>query len=93
MDAARDACPEPGQTAATGTPRRIRNTFAPDCENEYFTPTTLFYLCKYGFPFKELPEEAKEMVLEFIEEYDKTCTRTGDKVEFPPFPTGPGIIY
>ena len=80
-----------GRTAATGTSGRIKNTFAPRCRNGYFTPATLFSLCKYGFPFEELPEEAREMVLEYSKEYAKRCTRAGDKVHFPPLPMGPGI--
>ncbi|RNJ78543.1 MAG: hypothetical protein EB830_00060 [Nitrosopumilus sp. H13] len=74
------------------TSKRIKNTFVSDCNNEYFVPATLHSLCRYGFPFDEIPEEAKKMVLEFSEEYYKRCTKPGDKVEMPPFPTGPGII-
>ncbi|RNJ79433.1 MAG: hypothetical protein D9C04_04775 [Nitrosopumilus sp. B06] len=80
------------QTAATTTSRRIKNTFAPACNNEYFTPGTLFSLCKYGFPFEKLPEEGKKMVREYAKEYDKKCTRTGDKMTFPPPPSGPNVI-
>ncbi|RNJ76328.1 MAG: hypothetical protein EB828_03075 [Nitrosopumilus sp. D6] len=80
------------QTAATSTSKQIKNTFAPNCDNEYFVPATLFSLCKYGFPFEKLPEEGKKMVLEFSEEYSKTCTRAGDKVTFPPPPSGPDVI-
>ncbi|RNJ80632.1 MAG: hypothetical protein D9C04_00635 [Nitrosopumilus sp. B06] len=81
-----------GQTEATTTSRRIKNTFAPACNNEYFVPATLFSLCKYGFPFEKLPEEGKKMVLEYSREYAKRCTRPGDKVEFPPLTPDPDII-
>ena len=80
-----------GQAAPASTSRRIKNTFAPSCENEYFDPGALFHLCKYGFPFEDLPAEAKEMVLEYADEYAKRCIRDGDKADLPPFPTGPGV--
>ncbi|RNJ79837.1 MAG: hypothetical protein D9C04_03495 [Nitrosopumilus sp. B06] len=63
--------------------KRIKNTFVPNCDNEYFVPATLFSLCKYGFPFEELPEEAKKMLLEYEEEYYKRCTKPGEKAKFP----------
>ena len=81
-----------GQTARASTSRRIKNTFAPNCRNEYFTPVTLHSLCRWGFPFEKLPEEAKEMVMEYCKEYDKTCTKTGGKVKFPPFTPSPDAI-
>ncbi|RNJ77781.1 MAG: hypothetical protein EB829_06150, partial [Nitrosopumilus sp. H8] len=68
---------------ATSTSKRIKNTFAPDCDNEYFVPATLFSLCKYGFPFEKLPKEAKKMVEEYSDEYYKRCTKTGEKTKFP----------
>ena len=74
------------QTASTSTSKRIKNTFSPNCRNEYFTPVTLFAECKYGFPFEKLPEEGKKMVLEYIDEYDKKCTKPGEKIKFPPPP-------
>ncbi|RNJ80465.1 MAG: hypothetical protein D9C04_01295 [Nitrosopumilus sp. B06] len=80
------------QTATSSTPKRIKNTFSSNCRNEYFTPGSLFAECKYGFPFEDLPEEGKKMVLEYSREYAKRCTKTGDKVEFLPLPSGPGII-
>ena len=81
-----------GQTAATGTSRRIRNTFAPDCDNDYFTPATLFSLCKYGYPFEKLPEEGKDMVMEYAREYTKRCTKPGDKANLPGVSLGPDAI-
>ena len=74
------------------TSKRIKNTFAPDCDNKYFTPVTLFAACKYGFPFEELPEEGKRMVLEYIKEYNDRCTKPGEKVDLPPLPSGRGVI-
>lgn len=76
--------PRPGGTAG----RRIRNTFAPNCRNKDFDAGGLFSLCKWGFPFEKLPEEAREMVIEYGREYVKRCTKAGDKVKFPPLPTG-----
>ncbi len=52
----------------------IKNTFAENCENEYFTPAELFCLRRYGFPFDDLPEEGKQMVLEYEKEYSKKRT-------------------
>ena len=82
-----------GRTAATSTSRRIKNTFAPNCRNEYFVPATLYSLCRFGFPFKDLPEAAKKMVREYSAEYDKRFARnlaeTGG--EHPPVPSGPDV--
>ncbi|RNJ77221.1 MAG: hypothetical protein EB829_07025 [Nitrosopumilus sp. H8] len=78
------------KSGQTGTPKQIKNTFAPNCRNEYFVPATLFSLCRYGFQFEKLPEEGK-MLLEYIKEYDKKCSKPGDKVVFPP-PPGPHVI-
>ncbi|RNJ80709.1 MAG: hypothetical protein D9C04_00295 [Nitrosopumilus sp. B06] len=80
------------QTADTHTSKRIKNTFAPNCDNEYFTPVTLFAACKYGLSFDKLPEEGKKMVLEYSEEYSKTCTKTGDVQKFPSPMFGPDAI-
>ncbi|RNJ80224.1 MAG: hypothetical protein D9C04_02120 [Nitrosopumilus sp. B06] len=80
------------QTAATSTSKRIKNTFAPNCDNEYFEPGALFSLCKYGFRFEKLPEEAKKMMLEYEEEYYKRCTKPGDKPTFPSPLLGPDAI-
>ncbi|RNJ75212.1 MAG: hypothetical protein EB830_06470 [Nitrosopumilus sp. H13] len=71
------------KSGQTGTPKQIKNTFAPRCRNEYFVPATLFSLCRYVFPFEKLPEEGKKMLLEYIKEYDKKCSKSGDKVVFP----------
>ena len=78
-----------GRTAATTTSKRIKNTFAPSCRCEYFTPATLFAECKYGLPFEDLPEEAKRMVEEYSDEFYKKCTKPGPKTKFPP--PGPGV--
>ncbi len=65
----------------------IKNTFAENCENEYFTPAELFCICKYSSLFKDLPEEGKEMVRAFRKEYLKGCTKPGDPPkEIPDFP-------
>ncbi len=72
------ASSESNQTEKTTTlihgRKTIKNTFAPNCGNEYFTDATLFSLCKYGFPFDDLPEEAKEIVTEYEKEYSKKRT-------------------
>ncbi len=66
----------------------IKNTFAENCMDEYFTPGSLFHICKFGFvSFDDLPEEGKEMVLEYEKEYLKKCTKPGDPPkEIPDFP-------
>ncbi|CAI9832362.1 conserved hypothetical protein [Nitrosopumilaceae archaeon] len=69
-----------GQTATTDSSKRIKNTFS-SADNEYFTPETLFALCKYGFPFEKLPEEGKEMVIEYCKEYDKRCTHSDGEIK------------
>lgn len=84
--------PRSGETGAAGTPKSIKNTFAPDCENKYFDAGALFSLCKFGFPFDKLPEVGQKMVLEYIKEYDKKCTKTGDVVDIPPIPDDPNIM-
>ncbi|CAI9832598.1 hypothetical protein IBTHAUMO2_880004 [Nitrosopumilaceae archaeon] len=76
----RTASSKSGQTVATSTSKRIKNTFSRS-KNEYFTPATLFSLCRYGFPFEKLPEEAKEMLMEYCEEYTKRCTHPGDEIK------------
>ncbi|RNJ75980.1 MAG: hypothetical protein EB828_03825 [Nitrosopumilus sp. D6] len=87
-----DTSSQSGQTAATSTSKRIKNTFAPNCRNEYFEPGALFYLCKYGFPFEKLPEEGKKMVREYTKEYDKRCLKPGEKQKFPSPMFGPDAI-
>ncbi len=52
----------------------IKNTFAPNFTNEYFTPAELFGACRYSSLFDDLPEEGKEMVLAYEKEYLKRCT-------------------
>ncbi len=72
----------------------IKNTFVPDCENEYFTPSSLFYVCKYGFPFRELPEEGKRMVRAYRKEHLKICTKPGDPPkEIPDLPEDINAIF
>ncbi|MDA7953391.1 MAG: hypothetical protein MPI95_03950 [Nitrosopumilus sp.] len=71
---------ESSKTSPSGGSRVIKNTFS-DMGNEYFTPASLFLLCKYGFPFERLPEEAKEMLMEYCKEYDKRCTHSGDEIK------------
>ncbi|CAI9832372.1 MAG: hypothetical protein MPI95_03930 [Nitrosopumilus sp.] len=74
------ASPQLGAAGSAGTPKRIKNTFS-RAENEYFTPATLFSLCRYGFPFEKLPEEAKEMLMEYCKEYDKRCTHSDGEIK------------
>ena len=69
-----------GQTAATSTSKRIKNTFSRS-KNEYFTPATLFSLCRYGFPFERLPEEAKEMVREYSRYHASRCTHSDGEIK------------
>ncbi|MDA7999557.1 MAG: hypothetical protein MPI82_06860 [Nitrosopumilus sp.] len=77
-----------GQTAATSTSKRIKNTFSRS-KNEYFTPATLFSLCKYGFPFEKLPEEAKEMVREYSKYHAARCTRSEGEIKIAPLDVPP----
>ena len=56
-------------------PSRLKNTFAPYCENEYFTPATLTGLCRYGFPYEQLPKEGKQMVDGYMIEYGEVQQR------------------
>lgn len=71
----------------------IKNTFASNCDNEYFTPSSLFCICKYGFPYDELPEEGKRMVKAYKKVYNKKCTKPGDPPkEMPDFPKGVNAI-
>ncbi|CAI9831060.1 hypothetical protein IBTHAUMO2_150015 [Nitrosopumilaceae archaeon] len=79
----------PAQPGGAGAPRRIRNTFS-RAENEYFTPATLFSLCKYGFPFEKLPEEAKEMVREYSKYHTARCTRSEGEIRIASLDVGPG---
>ncbi len=74
----------PSKSTRTGQQSRsklddsvIKNTFSKNFKNEYFTPTELFCACRYGVPFDNLPEEGKQMVLEYEKEY-KRCTKPGD---------------
>ena len=73
------------QTANTPSLKRIKNTFAPNCTNEYLTPAMLFCACKYGFPYNDLPDEAKKMLDEYCVEYKKCAMKRG-KVVFPDIP-------
>ncbi len=53
----------------------IKNTFAPNCGNKYFTPSSLFHLFRFGgVSFDGLPEEGKEMVRAYEKEYSKKRT-------------------
>ncbi len=67
----------------------IKNTFAENCRDEYFTPGSLFHICKFGFiSFDDLPEEGKEMVRAYRIEYLKGCTTDNDQPEtYQPSPT------
>ena len=58
-------------------PSRLKNTFAPYCENEYFTPATLTGLCRYGFPYEQLPKEGKQMVDDYMSTPKGAATATG----------------
>ena len=78
-----------GSGPGPGGTRRIRNTFS-DMGNEYFTPATLFALCKYGFPFERLPEEGKEMVREYAKYHAARCTRSEGEIRSASLDVGPG---
>ena len=82
-----------GPGAPAGAPRKIRNTFAPNCRNEYFVPATLYSMCRFGFPFKDLPEGAKELVREYSNEYDRRFARRMAEAGggYPPVPSGPDV--
>ena len=81
-------------TAAPGHGAKIvRNTFAPSCQNEYLDGGMLFQLCKYGFPFERLPDEGKEMLLEYRKEYIKKCAKPGDPIpDIPELSDDNGLI-
>lgn len=61
-------------TRTASTNSRLKNTFAPNCKNEYFTPATLAGLCRYGFSYDDLPKEGKQMVDEYMKGYRKRCS-------------------
>ena len=81
--------PQPG---GAGAPMRIRNTFAPNCRNEYFTPEMLFALMRQGFQLRDMPEEAREMARECSEQYEASCTRPGEKIKIHALDLGPGGV-
>ena len=83
-----NASSEPTRTETRPLPRRIKNTFAPHCKNEYFTPATLAGLCRYGFPYGDLPEEGKQMVDGYMKEYRKRCSNDDGRWEPKPTPGG-----
>ena len=72
--------------------RRIKNAFAPYCRNEHFTPATLTGLCRYGFPYDELPEEGRQMVDEYMKEYSKRCSNGDGSWKPKPIPKACGQI-
>ncbi len=79
---------------STRSTKTIKNTFAPTFANEYFTPEELFCACKYGLPFRDLPEEGKRMVGAFRKEYLKKCTKPGDPPkEIPDIPEDINAIF
>ncbi|MDA7960801.1 MAG: hypothetical protein MPJ08_08755 [Nitrosopumilus sp.] len=84
-----DATPEPGRPPVARSSWRIKNTFS-SADNEYFTPATLFGLCKYGFPFEKLPEEAKEVVREYSKYHASRCTYPGDEIKIASLDVPPG---
>ncbi|CAI9832359.1 conserved hypothetical protein [Nitrosopumilaceae archaeon] len=84
-----DATPEHGRPPVARSSWRIKNTFS-SADNEYFTPATLFALCKYGFPFEKLPEDAKEKLIEYCREYDKRCTHSDGEIKIASLDVPPG---
>lgn len=79
---------ESGRPEKPLSSQRIKNTFAPYCENEYFTPATLTGLCRYGFPYEQLPKEGKQMVDGYMKEYVKRCSNGDGSWKPKPPPQG-----
>ena len=51
----------------------FKNTFAPNCRNEYFTESEILGLCKTGFPVDSLPKEARDIVDKMTERHLEKC--------------------
>ena len=47
----------------------IKNTFATNCDLEYFTPKQLLTLCRFGFPKEKMPPGARRVADQMIEKY------------------------
>ncbi len=60
--------------------KRIRNTFAPMCKAEDFDCEDILHMCRNGFPYERLPEEAKVMMKEMKLIHDNRCKRYKDVV-------------
>ena len=69
--------------------RVIKNTFSRS-KNEYFPPAPLFSLCKYGSPFKKLPEEEKEMVREYSRYHPSRCPHPDGEIKIASLAVPPG---
>ena len=48
----------------------IKNTFAPNCKNEYFNADTLFGAIRAGFGYHNLPPEAQALVKPLMDAYE-----------------------
>ena len=48
--------------AQTQDVKWIKNTFAPNCKNEYFNADTLFGIIRAGFGYDNLPPDAQALV-------------------------------
>ncbi|MDA7943423.1 MAG: hypothetical protein MPJ06_05375 [Nitrosopumilus sp.] len=51
----------------------IKNTFAPDSRNEYFTENEIMGLCRMGFPISRMPKEAREVAERMVDRHDEKC--------------------
>ena len=69
MGMGRTAHSESGRTEHSGSSRLFKNTFAPNCRNEYFTESEILGLCKTGFPADRLPKDAREAVDKMTERH------------------------
>ncbi|MDA8029621.1 MAG: hypothetical protein MPK62_00515 [Alphaproteobacteria bacterium] len=51
----------------------IKNTFAPDCENEYFHEEEILLLCRHGFPYEKFPPEVKAIADKMVRIHSERC--------------------
>ena len=60
---------EPDRTVDPAPTGLVKNTFAPNCDLEYFTPKQLLTLCRFGFPKEKMPPGARRVADQMIEKY------------------------
>ena len=55
------------------TMKKIKNTFAPDCDMEYFTVRDLAYTIKFGvLTWKDIPTELQDEVQQYLDDLPET---------------------